>query len=149
MKPIQSGSPAPPIPGADFSPSPVVLFFYKVTCPTCHISAPVAERMAKAFPKRVIGVAQDPRDRVEAFEREYGTTFPSISDTEPYEASNAYGIRTVPTLFVIEEGSIADVVESWDRDAWNRVGGYLASRAGAVQEALSTEGDGLPPFRPG
>jgi hypothetical protein len=92
-------------------------------------------------------VAQDPPERVDAFAREYRITFPSVSDTEPYDTSNAYGIRTVPTLFVIGKNAVAEVVESWDREGWNRVGAYFGSAAGS--EPLSAEGDGLPPFRPG
>jgi hypothetical protein len=76
-------------------------------------------------------------------------TFPSVSEVEPYETSNAYGIRTVPTLFVIEEGRVTEVVESWDREGWNRLAEHLASTSGTPTETLSTEGDGLPPFRPG
>ena len=149
MKPLDKGAQAPSIPGADFKNDPVALFFYKVTCPTCQMAAPVAERLARTFPERLVGVAQDPPERVDAFAREYGTTFPSVTDTEPYEVSNAYGIRTVPTLFVIENGTVAEVVESWDREGWNRIAGYLASATGTPTEPVSNEGDGLPPFRPG
>ena len=87
--------------------------------------------------------------RADAFAREYRTTFPSVTDVEPYDVSNAYGIRVVPTLFVIEREKVVDVVESWDRDGWNRVSAYLGSSAGSSSEPVSTEGDGLPPFRPG
>jgi hypothetical protein len=92
---------------------------------------------------------QDPPERAEAFAREYRSTFPSVSDTEPYDASNAYGVRTVPTLFVIENGAVSDVVESWDREGWNRVAAHLGSATGGSSAPVSTEGDGLPPFRPG
>lgn len=149
MKLLDEGATAPAIPGVDLTDAPVALFFYKVTCPTCQMAAPVAERLARTFPERLVGVAQDPQERVDAFEREYRMTFSSVTDTEPYEVSNAYGIRTVPTLFVIENGAVTDVVESWDREGWNRIAAYLASATGAAAEALSTEGDGLPPFRPG
>jgi thiol-disulfide isomerase/thioredoxin len=149
VKPLEKGAEAPSIPGVGFGDDPVSLFFYKVTCPTCQMAAPVAETLARAYPQRLVGVVQDPPERVEAFAREYRTTFPSVSDTEPYDASNAYGIRVVPTLFVIENGTVADVVESWDREGWNRIAAHLASATGAAAEALSVEGDGLPPFRPG
>jgi hypothetical protein len=127
----------------------VALFFYKVTCPTCQMAAPVAQRLATAHPERVVGVAQDPPERVDAFATEYGTSFPWVTDTDPYELSDAYGVRTVPTLFVVENDAVADVVESWDRDGWNRVSAYLSSAIGSRSEPVSTPGDGLPPFRPG
>jgi thiol-disulfide isomerase/thioredoxin len=149
VRPLDQGAPAPPIPGIDLKDGPVAVFFYKVTCPTCQMAAPVAERLSRAHPERLVGVAQDPPERVEAFAREYGTTFHSVTDTEPYEASNAYGIRTVPTLFVIENHAVVDTVESWDRDGWNRVAAYLGTATGSPAEPVSTQGDGLPPFRPG
>jgi thiol-disulfide isomerase/thioredoxin len=149
VSPLEPGSSAPPIPGIDLKDRPVALFFYKVTCPTCHMAAPVAERLARAYSGRLVGVAQDPPDGVEAFAREYRTTFRSVTDPEPYVVSNAYGIRTVPTLFVIESDTVADTVESWDREGWNRVAAYLGAATGSRPEPVSTEGDGLPPFRPG
>lgn len=139
----------PPIPGAAFDGGAVAVVFYKVTCPTCQMAAPIAERLAVAHPGRVIGVVQDPPDRAEAFAREYRTTFPYVTDTEPYGASNAYGVRTVPTLFVIENDAVTDVVESWDRDGWNQVAAYLGAATGTPTDPVSTESDGLPPFRPG
>jgi hypothetical protein len=113
------------------------------------MAAPVAERLALAHPDQLVGVVQDPLDRVDAFAQEYGTTFPSVTDIEPYDVSNAYGVRVVPTLFVIEQEKVVDVVESWDRDGWNRVSAYLGSARGSPSEPISTESDGLPPFRPG
>jgi thiol-disulfide isomerase/thioredoxin len=149
VRPLEPGAPAPEIPGVLFDDDPVALLFYKVTCPTCQLVAPVAEQLAGASTGRLMGVAQDPPERVDAFAREYGITFASVSDTEPYDTSNAYGIRTVPTLFVVAKNHIAEVVESWDREGWNRVGAYFGSATGSPSEPLSAEGDGLPPFRPG
>lgn len=149
MTPLGTGSTAPPVSGAELGDGARGLLFYKVTCPTCQIAAPVAERLYRAIGDRLVAVAQDPPERVRGFESSFGTTFPSVSEAEPYEASNAYGIRTVPTLFLIRNGRIDDVVESWDRDGWNRLGAKLATAAGAPEEALSWPGDGLPLFRPG
>ncbi len=41
------------------------------------------------------------------------------------------------------------MVESWDRDGWNRVAAKAGELTGEAAEAVSWEGDGLPPFRPG
>jgi hypothetical protein len=117
--------------------------FYKVTCPTCQVAAPVAERLFASLGERFVAVAQDPPERVSAFSTEFGVTFPSVPDAPPYPMSDAYGVRTVPTVFAVEEGNVVDVVESWDREGWNRVASVLG--AGEV----SHQGDGLPPFRPG
>jgi thiol-disulfide isomerase/thioredoxin len=123
--------------------------FYKVTCPTCQMAAPIAERFHQAFPERFLGVGQDPREKLDQFAEELGTSFPSVSDEPPYEASNAYDIRTVPTVVLLDDGRVVDVVESWDRDGWNRLAAKMGGLTGSDPEALSWEGDGLPPFRPG
>jgi len=89
------------------------------------------------------------RDVSESSNIDLGTSFASVPDEPPYEASNAYGVRTVPTLFVLDDGDVVDVVESWDRDGWNRAAARLADLTGQAAEEVSSEGDGLPPFRPG
>jgi thiol-disulfide isomerase/thioredoxin len=146
VEPIPPGSPAPPIPGAD---GPGVLYFYKVTCPTCQLAAPVAERFASAIPGRFVGVGQDPREKLDQFAEELGSSFVVVEDEPPYEVSNAYGVRTVPTLFVLDGGTVVDVVESWDRDSWNRAARRAAELAGEEPRDVSQDGDGLPPFKPG
>jgi thiol-disulfide isomerase/thioredoxin len=149
MEPIRPGTVAPPIDGAAVSEGPRAVLFYKVTCPTCQLAAPVAERLHQNHPDRLVAVAQDPREKIEQFEQELGTSFPSFSDQPPYEVSNAWGIRTVPTLFVLSDGKVVEVVESWDRDGWNRAATKLGALTGTSAESVSWVGDGLPPFRPG
>jgi thiol-disulfide isomerase/thioredoxin len=146
---LQPGSVAPSLGDADLSDGAKAILFYKVTCPTCQIAAPVAERLFGTFPGHFVAVAQDPPEKVASFAEEYGTSFASQSDEPPYQLSNAYGIEVVPTLFLVQDGVISDVAESWDRDGWNRVGSGLAGALGQSISPLSEEGDGLPPFRPG
>ena len=143
MAPLQPGSPAEPIPGIRVEDGRRAVVFYKVTCPTCQLAAVPMERIYRAEPEAFTAVGQDPPDRLEEFGRTFRTTFPPVADTPPYPLSDAYGIRTVPTLFVLEEGRVADVVESWDRDGWNLAATRLTG------SSVSEEGDGLPPFRPG
>jgi hypothetical protein len=52
-------------------------------------------------------------------------------------------------MFLVDGGEVRDVVESWDRDGYNRVSVGLAERAGVQPVTASTEDDGLPAFRPG
>jgi peroxiredoxin len=146
---LRTGAPAPEIPGADLSDGPRTILFYKVTCPTCQIAAPVAERLYGMFPDRFVAVAQDPPERVQGFAEEYDTTFDSVSDEPPYEVSNSYGIEVFTTLFLVEDHVVTDVVESWDRDGWNRLASRLAGALGQSIGPISEEGDGLPLFRPG
>lgn len=150
MGPIEVGQAAPPVPGVAFDDGPLAVAFYKVTCPVCQMAAPKIDAMARAYPGRVVGVGQDPPDALERFAREFGMDVPAVPDLPPYEASNAYGIETVPTLFVIDgEATVADTVVSWDREGYNRASARLAELLGVEPETVSEPSDGLPSFRPG
>lgn len=149
-EPLQSGSVAPTIPGVDFSSGPTVLFFYKVTCPVCQMAAAPANRFEQAYPGHMYGIGQDPEEKLAEFDRTYGLGFPSTPDLPPYDVSNAYGVRVVPTTFLVDEdATILEVVEAWDRDGLNRLSKQLASLVAVEAVTISEPSDGLPPFRPG
>jgi peroxiredoxin len=150
MAPLANGTSAPAIDGLDLDGEPTALFFYKVTCPVCQMAAPKVASMAKAYPGRIVGIGQDPAQRLDAFADERGMGFPSASDPPPYPASRAYHVETVPTLFVIDaRGTIVETVESWDRAGYNRASRTLGGLVGLAYHEVSEEGDGLPAFRPG
>jgi peroxiredoxin len=109
----------------------------------------VAEKLHQRLGDRFVGVGQDPIEKLDQFAEELGTTFTAIPDQPPYALSDAYGIRTVPTVFVLDDGKVVETVESWDRDSWNRLAAKVGALTGQDAESLSWEGDGLPPFRPG
>jgi peroxiredoxin len=147
--PLAIGDPAPPVPGLP-ADGPRALVFYKVTCPTCQLAAPGLDAFQRAYAGHAQAVGQDPPEKLRAFADEYGFTVPVISDAPPYEISNAYGIETVPTTFVIDgQGSVADVVEAWDREGLNRASKALADLLGAEAVTISEPSDGLPAFKPG
>jgi peroxiredoxin len=150
MEPLAVGSPAPYIPGVDFGTAPSAVFFYKVMCPVCQMAAPKVERFEQGYPGRIVGVGEDPPEKLDAFHQEFGLTFPSVSDSPPYELSNAYGIRAVPTTFLVaSDGTVLSVVESWDREGLNALSSRLADLTGEPYAPISEPSDGLPPFRPG
>lgn len=128
---------------------PRALFFYKVTCPVCHMAAPKVEAFERGYAGRILGIGQDPEPALRAFSEEAGTTFPSLSDLSPFPLSNAYGIRTVPTMFLVEGGVVRATVEAWDRLGLNALSREMAERTGEPFAPVSRDGDGLPPFRPG
>ena len=149
MSVITVGSEAPPVPGVDLDVAARALFFYKVTCPVCQMTAPISQDLEAAYPDSVAGIGQDPREKLDAFAGEYQWSFGSTPDLPPYDVSEAYGIRVVPTFVLVSEGRVVDIVESWDRDAWNGFSSRLAGLTGRSPTVVSTTGDGLPSFRPG
>jgi thiol-disulfide isomerase/thioredoxin len=150
MAPLAPGTAAPPIDGLDHVEGPVALFFYKVSCPVCQMVAPMVAAAGGAYPGRFVGIGEDPQPKLDAFAGEHGLPFGSVPDLPPYPASDAYGLDTVPTLFVVDaDGTIVETVESWDRDGYNRASRTLARLAGVDYQEVSNDGDGMPPFRPG
>lgn len=124
--------------------------FYKVTCSVTKMAGPPIAALGHAYPGAIVGVGQDPPEELTAFAEELEWGFPQIPDLAPYEVSDAFGIRSAPTLVVVDrEGTVVDVVESWDRDGINRASAALAGLIGAEPVVVSTPDDGLPDFKPG
>jgi thiol-disulfide isomerase/thioredoxin len=150
MDPLAPGTDAPPIHGVELGSGPRALFFYKVTCPVCQMAAPKAQAMEEAYPGTVVGIGEDPPDALATFGEPHGMGLPSVTDEEPVPASDAYAISSVPTLFLVDaNGVIDDLVQSWDREGFNRVSARLAELMGSPYVEISDAADGLPPFRPG
>lgn len=148
--PLPRGATAPKIPDLPLEDGPRALFFYKVTCPVCQMAAPKVQTIEQAYPGAIVGVGQDPADRLDAFATEHGVTFPSASEDPPYETSRAYGIEIVPTTFLVDgDGTILRTVQAWDRDGLNDLSQHLAELLDRPYVPVSTPGDGLPPLRPG
>jgi thiol-disulfide isomerase/thioredoxin len=150
MAELEAGSKAPAVPGVDFAAGPTALFFYKVTCPVCQMAAPAAGKLERAYPGRIVGIGQDPEEKLTEFDRQYGLGFASIPDLPPYDVSDGYDIVSVPTLFLVgTDGMLLESVPSWDRSGYNAVSEHLAKLVGADPVVISEPGDGLPAFRPG
>ena len=149
MSPLQIGDVAPAVPGVRADDGPLGLFFYKVTCPTCQMAAPTMARFEGALPGRVIGIGQDPEPALARFTEEFRMGIASVEDAPPYPVSDAYAVQSVPTLYLVDDGRVLDVVGAWERDGFNRVAASLAERLGAEPTVVSTPADGLPEFRPG
>jgi peroxiredoxin len=83
---------------------PALFAFYKISCPVCQLTAPYLERLSAGDKIQVIGVSQDDAASTQAFLERFGATFPTLLDeaAESYPASNAYGISSVPSLFLVE-----------------------------------------------
>lgn len=147
---IAIGTSAPDVTGDPVPAGPKALVFFKVTCGVTQMATPAIERLHRAYPGRVLGVGQDPPADLDAFGREFNLTLPLVSDLDPYPASDAYGIASAPTAVLVDEdGCVADVAESWDRAAWNRLSAALGRLLGVEPAAVSETGDGLPEFKPG
>jgi peroxiredoxin len=88
---------------------PALLAFFKISCPVCQLTAPYLERLsANQGRLQVIGISQDNAEATRGFADRFGLTFPTLLDSskDNYPASNAYGIISVPTIFLVEQDGI-------------------------------------------
>jgi peroxiredoxin len=99
---------------------PAVLAFFKMTCPVCQMTLPFLERIHQAAPGAlpIYGISQNDARDTRDFVRHFGLTFPMLLDDEDegFVVSNAYGISSVPTIFLVErDGIISTATEGWSR----------------------------------
>lgn len=124
---------------------PILLAFFKISCPVCQLTLPFLERIHAPGALNVFGVSQNGEEDTREFARRYGLTFPMLLDPEAgrYPASNAYGVTTVPTLFLVErDGSVGRVVEGWQKKEIE----WLGNRAGV---AAIRDTDAVPAWKAG
>lgn len=100
---------------------PVVLAFFKISCPVCQFSFPYLSRAAERLDGKgvqFIGVSQDDRLSTEKFIKQFGVAFPvALEDLNHYTTSNAYGLTNVPTLFLVgQDGTIELSSVGWARE---------------------------------
>ena len=124
---------------------PAVLAFYKVSCPVCQLTLPYLERIQASGRLPIIAISQNDAADSREFNRRYGITLPTLLDVEEsgFPVSNAFGISSVPTLFVVEQdGSVSHVVEGWRKSEIAKLG----AQAGVNP---FPEGDSAPEFKAG
>jgi peroxiredoxin len=95
---------------------PALLVFFKVTCPVCQFTLPFLERIHAAGGLPIFGISQNGAGDTREFIREFGLTFPMLLDAEEsgFPASDAFGISSVPSMFLVEAGgTISHVMEGW------------------------------------
>src|SRR5690349_8308780 len=82
---------------------PVLLAFFKVSCPVCQLALPFLDRMADNEALQVIAISQDDVGPTQAFHQRFGVKLPTLIDEsrEGYPVSNAFGISTVPSIFLV------------------------------------------------
>jgi peroxiredoxin len=126
------------------NPGPALVSFFKVSCPVCQYTLPYLERLSQSGKVKVIGVSQDDEDATDDFKQSYGLTFPVVLDPadEGYKASNAYAITHVPSLFLVEDGTISMAVSGFSRTDLEELG----RRFGAE---VFEPGESTPEYKPG
>jgi peroxiredoxin len=123
---------------------PVVLVFYKGSCPTCQFTFPfiqqIYSKMGGRAPWTLWGISEDDPDETLDFRQQFGITFELLIDTYPYQVSAAYGLQNVPAVFVVQsDGTISLSDFGFSKQTLNQIAGF----------PFFTPNDGLPATRPG
>jgi peroxiredoxin len=153
---LDAGSPVPDVRlkllnGGDVSlreiaaRGPALLAFFKISCPVCQLTFPFLERLHAAGTLAVYGISQNDARDTREFNEDFGITFPTLLDDEDsgFPASNAFGISSVPTLFLVErDGAISHVIEGWRKKEME----FLAAKAGVP---VFRQGDNVPEWKAG
>jgi peroxiredoxin len=132
---------------------PVLLAFFKISCPVCQYAFPFFERIHKvhgggraitAEPRdkgaggkvTIIGISQNEAKDTKQFLQRFGVTFPVLlDDTKTFPVSNAYGLTSVPTAFWIgQDGEIEISSVGWSKADVEE----MARRAAAANNAKPT-----------
>lgn len=132
---------APAIPGVDPGNGPMLVMFFETDCPTCQMTVPYLNKLARSAP--VIGISQDNDVATNQFKEQFAPTFPVQLDPG-FALSRSFDLTFVPTLFLIDrEGRVLQSHFGFDKSALNEVAAQMG--CGPVAD----EFDGLPHSKPG
>jgi peroxiredoxin len=134
---------------------PVVLAFFKISCPVCQYAFPFYERLYQAYKNQgvtLVGVSQNDMKDTAAFARQFGVTFPILLDEKKnkYPVSSAYRLTNVPTVFwIARDGTIEISSVGWDRKDYERAGEKMAESGKIPAALLIPPSESVADFRAG
>jgi peroxiredoxin len=135
------------------SRGPVVLAFFKISCPVCQFTFPFVQRIAERFAGKnvsVIGVSQDDELDTKDFNTEYGITFPTLLDDNGYAVSNEYGLTNVPTIFLVKsDGRVQLSCVGFDKAGLESIARELAQHQSIPPTPLFLPSEIVPDYKPG
>ncbi len=124
---------------------PVLLVFFKVSCPVCQMTLPFLNRLVPSGKLNVVTISQDDATLTQRFRARLGVTVPALLDDEDsgYPVSKAYRITNVPSVFLVEpDGGISLAVNGFSKADLEKIG----ARA---ETAIFREDEAIPAWRPG
>ena len=153
---LAAGAKAPPIELRDLDgkavalaaltvEGPVLLAFYKGSCPVCQMTLPFLERVRENGAMRIVCVSQDSVAESKEFAEAFRLRMTMMLDArgDGYPASNAFGISHVPTMFQVEpDGVVSHAWTGWSKADMESLG----ERVGVTVVQADEQ---VPVFRPG
>lgn len=132
---------------------PVLVAFFKVSCPTCQFTLPFVQRMHEMYGGSKItflGISQDGPATTRQFMEHFGIRFRVLIDDRGYLASKAYGLTNVPSLFWVEpDGKIRVASVGFSKNDLEKISSQAALTAGEESKSPFHAGERVPEFKPG
>jgi len=160
MPALEPGASAPNIKSGQFdlererAKRPVILAFFKVSCPTCQYALPFLERLHQAYGSsgpEIVGVSQNSESDTNAFTKQYRISFPMVlDDKHSYPASNAYGLTNVPSIFYVSpEGKVEHTSVGWVKSEFEELNRKMAQVAKTKPAEVFKPGESVADFKAG
>jgi peroxiredoxin len=133
---------------------PVVLAFFKVSCPTCQYAFPFLQRLYKAYGNKgitLVGVSQNDSSETISFAKDFGVTFPILlDDVRTYRVSNAYGLTNVPTIFwIAQDGEVEVSSVGWVKADFELINRKMGETGKIAPATVFQRGEEVRDFRAG
>ena len=132
---------------------PVVVAFFKVSCPVCQFTFPFLERMYESYggdKATFWGISQDDAQDTKEFCKEFDVTFPMLLDDDGYPVSNQYGLTNVPTVFLVgPDGKVVVSCVGFSKGDLEKIAGEMARATGKPASPLFRPDEAVPDYKPG
>lgn len=96
----------------------VIVDFWATWCMACRMATPKLTSWQSKFGAQglsVIGITDDPVEQATAGVQDFGMRYATVASDESYATQRAFGVRALPTVFVIDKrGVIRDVSVGFD-----------------------------------
>jgi peroxiredoxin len=134
------------------SGKPSLLVFFETDCPTCHLTIPYLNRLARELDEAnriVIGISQDNENATGEIIKQLTIEFPVAIDSDLY-VTRAYDPQAVPTLFLLNgKGEIVFTQLAFDKNDLNTIAAKLCEALNRKPFILAEKFDGNPESKPG
>lgn len=119
---------------------------YKASCPVCQMTLPFFDRMAASGSIPVTFISQDDARTAAQFNQNFGIgAAPTLIESRGYPVSNAFGIESVPTMFLVEAGG--EIAQAWS--GFSKADMEAFAALAGTQAFTAEEAARVPVFKPG
>jgi len=122
---------------------PLLLLFVSEECPTSRLTLARLAAIRKplqAGGASIVAIHQDAPDVAAATMRECDSDFLALCEPAPFVTASAFGIATVPTIFLLStEGRVLDVCEGWSFEDLSRMAARVAELGGCEPARIASD----------